>query len=501
MIVIVGVTVFALVISNLIAMGASAVSDSIHHGGAIHWDHYKWEMVILLITSALAAIFSSFLAISLQSYITKPILHLSGLAVTLAQKQDYDLRAKKFSDDEIGLLSEAFNEMIIGMGDAQQETYKANHQKSAFLATMSHEIRTPINGIIGTTDLLTDTTLTGRQKEYVHIIEKSAEMLLDLINDILDFSKIEAEKLKIESVPFDLIQHIQDVMDMLQINLGNKGLKFYFKNNLEGQYHVTGDPTRIKQVLMNLVSNAIKFTHDGSVTITLEEDTATAQDIKQIWFAVEDTGIGIPADRQDRIFDSFSQADDTTTRNYGGTGLGLTICKKLVTMMNGTIGVQSTEGEGSTFWFSIPMSVADKPIEIVKIKPKTLIVNGDKIMFVEDNETNIMITNAMLEKMGYDVTLCRNGAEAVEAYKNTHIPLILMDCQMPVMDGWKATEAIRAYEVENNLTPANIIALTANAMQGDEQKCLDAGMNDYLAKPFKRVDLEQKLFLPPEGEG
>lgn len=497
--VIVGVTVFALVFSNLIAISASYISDSQH--GYVDWSHYKWEILITIITTALGAIFAYFLAMKLQEFITKPIYHLSGLAATLAQKQDYTLRAKKFSDDELGLLAEAFNEMIVGMGEnnnaltlAREDADKANHQKSAFLAMMSHEIRTPINGIIGTTDLLGESQLTGRQKEHVYIIEKSAETLLDLINDILDFSKIEAEKLKIEAIPFNIIHHIQDVIDILQVNVGQRGLRLYFTNNLQGDHYVIGDPTRIKQILINLVSNAIKFTEKGSVTITLAEGDGSSSDIKQIWISVVDTGIGIPLDSQEKIFESFSQANDTTTRKYGGTGLGLTICKKLTEMMNGTIGVQSTEGIGSTFWFSLPMPITDKPIIEKLNKPAHRAPSDNNtIMFVEDNETNIMITAEMLNQAGYETILCRNGKEAVTAYQNNPTPLILMDCQMPVMDGWEATQKIRAYEQDNNLPPATIVALTANAMQGDREKCLAAGMDDYLAKPFKKRALLEKL--------
>ena len=395
--------------------------------------------------------------------------------------------------------------MIKKMGDstsamqkAREEADHANKQKSSFLAMMSHEIRTPINGVMGTAELLSETRLTGRQREYVEIIGKSAATLFDLINDILDFSKIEAEKLTMEKIPFDLTEHVQDVIDISQIQVAQKGLQLYFTNNLQGQYHVIGDPVRIKQIVINLVSNAVKFTNKGSITITLDEDDGhrNTEGMKQIWISIADTGVGIPDDRQTQIFESFTQADDATTRQYGGSGLGLSICKKLVTMMGGTIGVKSTEKIGSTFWFSIPMEITKKEIEDTRSREKPQIIaneNDNRILLVEDNETNIMITSEILLQAGYDVTLARDGAEAISCYCQSPFSIILMDCQMPIMDGWEATQRIRAYEKDNHIKASMIVALTANAMDGDREKCIGAGMDEYLAKPFKKKELLDKL--------
>lgn len=464
------------------------------------------QMIIFILATVLGLFLAYRLTLKFISVISKPIYHLSGIAVTLAEKQDFTIRAKNFSDDEIGLLSDAFNEMIMGMErnslelqKARKEADDANKQKSAFLAMMSHEIRTPINGVIGTADLLGDTPLTGRQKEYIDVIERSAESLLDIVNDILDFSKIEAHKLKIFTTPFNIINHIQDTIDILHVNVKQKGLQLYFRNHLNIKGDLIGDPVRIRQILINFVSNAIKFTEKGSVTITIDELENDRNDVKNIIIKVSDTGIGIPERYHDTIFDSFTQANDGDTRKYGGTGLGLAICKKLTHMMDGEIGFDSTPNVGTTFWFSLPLPLANSSEEentpTIEKQPQNddFDVENMDILFVEDNETNIMITAEMLMQAGYNPVLCRNGQEAVEAYQNSPISLILMDCQMPVMDGWEATEAIRNFEKQNNMPPAKIIALTANAMQGDKEKCLKAGMDNYLAKPFKKKDLLAKL--------
>jgi signal transduction histidine kinase/CheY-like chemotaxis protein len=508
---IITVTLVVTFIALLLANGIELVSSYIiiQNRSDIPWDYFGWRVIIHAITGGLGLIFAYFLAIQLVNFITRPIYHLSGLAATLAEKQDYALRANKYSDDELGLLTDAFNAMIIAMGDnaeklkaANDATAYANQKKSDFLAMMSHEIRTPLNGIIGTAELLGETKLSGRQKEYVDIIEKSGATLFDLINDILDFSKIEAQKMRLESLDFDLLSLIHDVIDILEMSVKQKGLDLKFNNQLDCDYHVMGDPTRLKQILINLIGNAIKFTENGSITVTIAEDMQVKNDndIKQIWFSVTDTGIGIPNDRQIEIFESFSQGDSTTTRRFGGSGLGLSICSHLVTMMGGTLGVDSIEGNGSTFWFSIPMPLYRAPkTDIIapytQTETTTITVNKKpQIILAEDNETNIMITSEILIQSGYDVILCRDGAETLACYQNHPVQLILMDCFMPIMDGWESTRAIRKFESENNqIVPATIIALTANAMEGDRDKCIAEGMNDYIAKPFKKADLLNKI--------
>lgn len=460
---------------------------------------------ISFLTLLIALIFAYLLASRYQDSLTRPIMHLSGLAATLSEKQDYSLRAKKFNDDEIGLLSETFNDMIEAMGEANKQLLQArieadhaNHMKSDFLAVMSHEIRTPMNGIVGTADLLMETRLDYQQKHYAEVIVKSCQTLLDLINDVLDFSKIEAGKLELEHTDFDLVDHAQNIIDMAEITVHQKGLKLYFINNLSENYHVYGDPTRLRQVLTNLTSNAAKFTQDGSITISLDEVVADnlPSDKKLFKITVKDTGIGIAADRQEQIFDSFSQADTSTTRKYGGSGLGLSICKKLVTIMGGEIGVISTENQGSEFWFTVPLDLSSAPhVSEIALPSDNIIAPTDdnRIMLVEDNPTNVMITEEILRKAGYRIIVCEDGEKALQSYKEAPISTILMDCHMPVMDGFEATRKIREFERENNIPPSKIFALTASALKGDREKCEDAGMDDYISKPFRKADLLMKL--------
>ena len=498
-----GIIFIALLVSSIIETAASFII--FHNREDIAMDDLIWEIIIHVLVLFLTLLMTYSLISRLQTIITKPIFHLSGLAATLSEKEDYTLRATKFNDDEIGLLAETMNAMLENMGntnaalrEARIEAERASHMKSDFLAVMSHEIRTPMNGIIGTADLLSETPLSQTQKKYTSTIIKSSQTLLELITDILDFSKIEAGKLEIEHTTFNITQHIQDVIDMLSVSVRQKQLGFNFVNNLNDDYYLRGDPVRIKQILINLTSNAIKFTQEGTITITIDEDTQVASDkeIKQIWISVTDTGIGISPDKQDHIFDSFSQADTSTTRKFGGSGLGLSICKSLATMMNGTVGVQSVPDEGSTFWFSIPLEISSKDDFIATVSPPPLqprIGDDNRILLVEDNHTNITITEEILKKAGYEVTVCENGKDAFSAYIKDVFPLILMDCHMPIMDGFEATQRIRNFEQDNSLPRSTICALSASVMQEDKDKCIAVGMDTFIAKPFRRDELLAKL--------
>ncbi len=378
---------------------------------------------------------------------------------------------------------------------AKEMAETASKTKSEFLANMSHEIRTPMNGILGTLQLLKGSGLNKSQKEYVCIAYNSGEFLLSLLNDILDFSKIEAGKLELESIPFDLNSLIRELTILLKQKADERQVKLYIDLNSATPAVIRGDPVRIRQILTNLVTNAIKFTEKGTVTIkvTVLQKTEKAVRLK---LEVIDTGIGISKESQRKLFNSFTQADGSTTRKYGGTGLGLAIVRQLVTMMRGRLGVDSEEGKGACFWVEIDFEISHESVQGSNSEATQVIEKqiAGRALLVEDNPVNQIIAKKMLEKIGLSFEVVSNGEEAVNRLKQAHnFNLVLMDCQMPVMDGYAATQAFREYEKEASLQRLPVIAMTANSMQGDKEKCLSAGMDDYVSKPVNQQALKQTL--------
>jgi len=376
---------------------------------------------------------------------------------------------------------------------ARDRAERMSQAKGEFLANMSHEIRTPMNGVIGTLQLLEGTKLDASQREYVHVAHKSADALLAILNDILDLSKIEAGKLSLEDIPFDLRELVQELVVLHSLKAEQKGIELNSEINEQLPDVIVGDPTRVRQILVNLITNALKFTSEGEVSITINIKEKT-EDRVLLRIEVSDTGVGIPLDKQQKLFSAFTQADGSTTRKYGGTGLGLAIVRQLVEMMNGELGVDSDAGKGARFWFEIPMGISQTALEVSPSKSQTenRKLEG-RVLLVEDNPVNEMVARKMLEKLGLDSVTATNGQQALDILESELVDAVLMDCQMPEMDGFEATRRLREREKLADAVALPIIAMTANVMEGDRERCLQAGMDDYLGKPVRMDELESTL--------
>ena len=379
---------------------------------------------------------------------------------------------------------------------AQQRERKALHaseMKSAFLANMSHEIRTPINGVMGMASLLLDTHLSSDQASYARSIYSCADDLLAIINDILDLSKAETGKMVLEQLPFSLPRLVEEVSRVVGVVAGRKRLRLVTRIERALPDTFIGDTIRIRQVLMNLVGNAVKFAEKGDITVEVRGMRTQGEEMT-LEFIVTDEGVGIPSDILPTLFTPFTQADASTTRRFGGTGLGLAISKRLVELMGGDIGARSTENVGSTFHFRIPLQVA--PVDAFATAeyavPAQIPSRKLRVLVAEDNAINQVITSKMLERLGHTAHIVNNGVQALTAARNEAFDLVLMDCQMPEMDGFEATSRIRASD-DRRVAGIPIIALTANAMTGDRDRCLEVGMSGYLSKPMKAAQLAQEI--------
>jgi signal transduction histidine kinase/DNA-binding response OmpR family regulator len=484
---------------------------------SLHTEQARSEAIIgaLALTTLFIGIgLIAFIAIYylMNQLVLKPSQQIVGVmkAHSLKQKRSTGLSPVH----ELGVIGQTFDHLAAELNAREQaleqallKSKVASQAKSQFLASMNHEIRTPMNGVIGMLQLFNNETLTTKQRKFIDTAKSSADSLLILINDILDVSKIEAGKLIIEEIDFDLVALFHDVVNSFQQITKEKNLTLLLEVDQVTQPCVKGDPGRIRQILINLIGNALKFTQSGSIRITVSLKPSS-NDHLQLNCQVIDTGIGIHQDKLRTLFDSFTQADSSTTREYGGSGLGLTIVKQLCQLMSGDIQVTSEVNKGSQFSFTL--QVKNCLLDAIDLQPKNAYMNSEqlriashahiseslgaelpnqqrRVLLVEDNAINQLVAEETLLRMGFSVDICSQGEEALEKLKNSPkdaYPLILMDCQMPVMDGYTATKHIRQGKAGEDHKDIIIIAMTANAMQGDKEKCLAAGMNDYLTKPI-----------------
>ncbi|MDO8930752.1 MAG: ATP-binding protein [Rhodocyclaceae bacterium] len=473
----------------------------------------RMMMQVFLTNLVVALVFAAaflFLIHWLTGRLTRPITALSG-AMARAERGEDDVHAEAGGPRDIRDMAHAFNSMIAAQRERKQALHvakeaaeAASRAKSEFLANMSHEIRTPMNGVLGMAQLLEGTAQTAEQREYTQIIQSSAEALLTVINDILDLSRIEANRMELEYLSMSPRALVHELADLFGAQAAAKAVGFSVVVAADVPESVVGDPGRLRQVLNNLLGNAIKFTERGAVSLALQREPGNPGEA-MLSFSVNDTGIGMAPATVANLFAPFYQADASTTRRFGGTGLGLSIARRLVDLMGGTLAVASTPGVGSTFTVRLPFALDHAaPAEAAEVAwPAAQLPGQAQVLIVDDNATNRTVALHMLEKLGARGAVAGHGEEALDILRHLPCDLVLMDCQMPVMNGFEATRRIRLGEAGAARAGVRIVAMTANAMQGDREKCLAAGMDDYLAKPLSLGKLTETLahWLPRRDAG
>jgi signal transduction histidine kinase/CheY-like chemotaxis protein len=452
----------------------------------------------------------------LQRAVTTPISNLANAFHEVSATKDYSRRVERTTDDEIGELAEGFNFMLETIGDRDKEMENlveklksATAAKSAFLANMSHEIRTPMNGILGVTSLLLEMPETEERRTYFKTIDDSANSLLRIVNQILDLSRIEAGQVDLDVTEFALDETIIRLKNLFEPTAKAKGLSLHITLEPGTPINLSGDSGRLRQVLINMIGNALKFTLSGSVTVHVSTQRLTSSSTSLL-FEVADTGIGIDPQSQNVIFDDFSQVDESPTRNFGGTGLGLSVSKKIVELLGGEIGVESHENQGSRFWFTVPFDIGSN-LQIISSNSSDPLTGGQalasdsartmekpsyqaRILIADDSEVNRFIMVEMMKTFGISTVAVDSGTAAIEAVQNDAFDLIFMDIQMPEISGTEAADTIRQWEKTRGATETiPIIAFTASAMRGDRESFLLDGMDDYLSKPIQSDELSQVL--------
>lgn len=471
--------IFSTILDNDVTLAVCVPRNEIYSSIDLH----NILVCIIIMLIFLASFITTMYFISKS--LIKPLEILNKNA-KLIGNGDLDRKIEIDSEDEVGELANSFNLMT----DNLKEHIEKNKAKNIFVANMSHEIRTPLNGILGFLLLLTTTKLDDEQKDYVEEIKNSSVNLLTIINDILDFSKSEANKIILEKISFSIKEFIKNLSLYTETNSNGKNVEIITEYDENIPEYIIGDSVRLRQVLMNLINNSIKFTEAGYIKISAQLVEKTDTDAK-IKFDISDTGIGIPKEKQTKVFEEFTQADESTTRKYGGTGLGLAICNNIITLMGSELKLESEVGKGASFYFTIKFEIDNNPVEATEeaLHLDTIFTKSAKILVAEDNPTNQKFIRKFLDKFGLECEIASNGQEAFDLFKDKQFDLILLDCQMPVMDGYETAVCIRDYEKEQNLKPIPIIALTANAFSSNKDKCLSLGINDVITKPVKMDDM------------